>query len=107
NLAIGASRHPVVIRVDAHSELTPDYTRRGIAELRETTAAVVGGVMRAAGHGTVQRAVAAGYNSPYGLGCGAYHGDGVAGPAESAYLGIFRREALEAVGGYDERIRRG
>lgn len=107
NLAIAASTHPVVIRVDAHSTLTPDYTSRGIEALRTRGAANVGGVMRAEGHGRVQRAIAAAYNSPYGLGGGAYHGDGTPGPAESAYLGIFRREVLEAVGGYDESIRRG
>ena len=107
NLAIGASSHPIVIRVDAHSELTPDYTRAGIAALREHNAVNVGGVMRAAGRKPVQRAIARGYNSPFGLGGGAYHGDGTPGPAESAYLGIFRREAIDAVGGYDPGILRG
>lgn len=107
NLAIGASVHPVIVRVDAHSELTPDYTRRGIEALRREGAANVGGVMRAAGATPVQRAIAAGYNSPYGLGGGAYHFDGTPGPAESAYLGIFRAEAVAAVGGYDPYIRRG
>ncbi|NLA65612.1 MAG: glycosyltransferase, partial [Leucobacter sp.] len=99
NLAIAHSSHPVVIRVDAHSELTPDYTTRGIAALRREGAANVGGVMRAAGRTPTQCAIAAAYNSPFGLGGGAYHADGVAGPAESAYLGIFRREAIAAVQG--------
>ncbi len=107
NLAIAASVHPVIVRVDAHSELTPDYTRLGIEALRREHAANVGGVMRAAGATPVQRAIAAGYNSPYGLGGGAYHVDGTPGPAESAYLGIFRAEAVAAVGGYDPHIRRG
>lgn len=107
NHAIGASRHPVIVRVDAHSELTADYTRRGIEALRREGAANVGGVMRAAGRGPVQSAIARGYNSPFGLGGGAYHGDGTPGPAESAYLGIFRREALAEVGGYDPEILRG
>ena len=113
NRAIEASQHPVIVRVDAHSELTPDYTRRGIETLRTVEAesehgtGVVGGIMQAAGATPVQRAIARGYNSPYGLGGGAYHGDGEPGPAESAYLGIFRREALEAVGGYDPAILRG
>ncbi|WP_449278631.1 glycosyltransferase family 2 protein [Leucobacter sp. GX24907] len=107
NRAIAASSHPVVIRVDAHSELTPDYTSRGIESLRATNAANVGGVMRAEGRTPVQRAIARGYNSPFGLGGGAYHGDGTPGPAESAYLGIFRREAIDAVGGYDPGILRG
>lgn len=107
NHAIAESRHPVIVRVDAHSELTPDYTTRGIEALRREGAANVGGVMRAAGDGPVQRAIARGYNSPFGLGGGAYHGDGTPGPAESAYLGIFRREALDEVGGYDPEILRG
>lgn len=107
NAAISASHHPVIIRVDAHSELTPDYTRHGIETLRAQSAANVGGIMRAAGTSPVQRAIARCYNSPFGLGGGAYHGDGEPGAAESAYLGIFRREALEAVGGYDPSILRG
>lgn len=107
NLAIAHTGNDIIVRVDAHSELTPDYTERAIAALRDADAANVGGVMRAAGDGAVQRAIARGYNSPYGLGGGAYHGDGDPGPAESAYLGVFRREALEAVGGYDPEILRG
>lgn len=107
NLAISHSTHPVIVRVDAHSELTPDYTLRAVAALRESGAANVGGVMRAAGSTPVQRAIARCYNSPFGLGGGAYHGDGTAGPAESAYLGVFRRSAMEAVGGYDPAILRG
>nr|WP_209706635.1 glycosyltransferase family 2 protein [Leucobacter exalbidus] len=107
NLAIAHSQHPVIVRVDAHSELTPDYTARAIEALRATGAANVGGIMRAAGSGSVQRAIARAYNSPFGLGGGAYHGDGVAGPAESAYLGVFRRDAVTAVGVYDPAILRG
>lgn len=107
NLAIAQSRFPVIIRVDAHSELVADYTRRGVHVLRTAEAANVGGIMRAGGNTPVQRAIAAAYNSPFGLGGGTYHGDGEAGAAESAYLGIFRREALLGVGGFDEGIRRG
>ena len=107
NRAIAASRYPIIVRVDAHSELTPDYTRLGVEILGSRHAANVGGIMRAAGASDVQRAIARGYNSPYGLGGGAYHGDGAAGEAESAYLGIFRREAIDAVGGYDREILRG
>jgi succinoglycan biosynthesis protein ExoA len=107
NLAIDASNSPVVVRVDAHSELAPDYTRLGVETMLREGAHNVGGIMRAAGHTPLQRAIARGYNSSFGLGGGAYHGDGTPGPAESAYLGIFRRDALLAAGGYDPTIRRG
>ncbi|WP_425562049.1 glycosyltransferase family 2 protein [Microbacterium kribbense] len=107
NLAIRASTHPTLVRVDAHSELPPGYTRAALAILAGTRAANVGGVMRADGRTPFQRAVARAYNSPIGLGGGAYHGSASAGEAESAYLGVMRRSVLDEVGLFDETIRRG
>ncbi|EMY34379.1 glycosyl transferase family 2 [Arthrobacter crystallopoietes BAB-32] len=107
NLALDASRYPVIIRVDAHTELEPHYTARGVATLRRTGAADVGGLMDAQGRTPFQRAVAAAYVSPLGLGGAAYHSGAPEGPAESAYLGVFRREALDAVGHFEETLWRG
>jgi glycosyltransferase involved in cell wall biosynthesis len=107
NAAIRASRYPTIIRVDAHSELSPGYARRALETLRRTGAANVGGVMRADGRTPFQSAVARLYNSPVGLGGGAYHGGAPEGEAESAYLGVMRREVLDEVGLFDESIRRG
>jgi succinoglycan biosynthesis protein ExoA len=106
NLAIAESRHPVVIRVDAHAELPAGYTRAMVEILHETGAANVGGVMHARGRRPFQAAVARAYNSPWGLGGGQYHGAREAGPSDSAYLGVFRRDVLEEVGGYDPGLRR-
>jgi Glycosyltransferases, probably involved in cell wall biogenesis len=106
NLAIAASRHPVVIRVDAHAELPPGYTATMVEFLRRSGAGNVGGVMEARGHGRFQQAVARGYNSRFGLGGGVYHHGEDEVDADSAYLGVFRREVLDAVGGFDERLRR-
>ncbi|WP_141938960.1 glycosyltransferase [Microbacterium sp. SLBN-154] len=107
NIAIRASRYPTIVRVDAHSELEPGYTRRALKTLSRVRAANVGGVMRADGRTPFQRAVARAYNSRIGLGGGAYHGGGVEGDAESAYLGVMRRAVLDEVGLFDESIRRG
>jgi len=107
NLALGATRYPTIVRVDAHSELSPGYTRRALATLARTRAANVGGVMRADGRSPFQRAVARAYNARVGLGGGAYHGGFAEGPAESAYLGVMRRAAVDEVGGFDPSLRRG
>jgi succinoglycan biosynthesis protein ExoA len=108
NLAIAASRFPIIIRVDAHTELAPGYTARGVAALERTGAASLGGIMVATGKPGFQAAVAHAYNSRFGLGGGAYHGETAReGPAESAYMGIFRRDVLDEVGGFDETLRRG
>lgn len=106
NKAIAASRFPIVVRVDAHAELPPGYTRAMVDLLQATGSANVGGVMDAQGRTPFQRAVARAYKTPWGLGGGQYHGAAVAGPADSAYLGVFRREVLDEVGGYDESLRR-
>ena len=107
NRAIRVARYPTIVRVDAHSELEPGYTTRALATLDRVRAANVGGVMKADGRSPFQRAVARAYNSPIGLGGGAYHGGTQEGEAESAYLGVMRREVLHEVGLFDESIRRG
>lgn len=107
NLAIRASRFPTVVRVDAHSVLPAGYTRRALDTLARTRAANVGGLMKAEGLTPFQSAVARTYTSRFGLGGPSYHVGGDEGPCESAYLGVFRRDALDEVGLYDESVRRG
>lgn len=107
NLAVMKSRHPIIVRVDAHSELAPGYTRRAIDTLKRSGAANVGGLMKASGRSRFQMAVARAYNSRFGLGGGTYHSGAKEGPAESAYLGVFKRSVLIEVGLYDESLRRG
>lgn len=108
NLGIAAAQYDVVIRVDAHSELEPGYTTRGVEILHETGAVNVGGIMVAKGRSPFQSCVAKAYNSRLGLGGGAYHSESAeGGPAESAYLGIMRTEVIRSVGGFDETVRRG
>ncbi|MDP4333423.1 glycosyltransferase family 2 protein [Curtobacterium sp. A7_M15] len=107
NVAIRASVHPIVVRVDAHSVLPDDYTRIAVRVLQESGADNVGGIMRAEGRTPFERAVALAYGSRVGLGGTPHHVGGQAGPAETAYLGVFRRDRLFEVGLFDEGIKRG
>ncbi|WP_144764427.1 glycosyltransferase family 2 protein [Curtobacterium sp. 9128] len=107
NVAIRASEHPIVVRVDAHSVLPRDYTRIAVRTLQESGADNVGGIMRAEGRTPFEKAVALAYGSRVGLGGTPHHVGGQAGPAETAYLGVFRRDRLFAVGLFDEGIKRG
>ncbi|MFE9253379.1 glycosyltransferase family 2 protein [Streptomyces sp. NPDC007088] len=101
NAAIKASRHPVVVRVDGHGMLSPGYIDTAVRLLAETGAQNVGGVMHAEGENDWERAVAAAMTSKIGVGNAAFHTGGEAAPAETVYLGVFRREALERQGGYN------
>jgi succinoglycan biosynthesis protein ExoA len=102
NAAIKASRYPVVARVDGHALIPPGYLRLAVATLQETGADNVGGIMAAEGVTPFQQAVAWAMTSRAGVGSARFHTGGRAGPADSVYLGVFRRAALEQVGGYDE-----
>src|SRR5262249_54022420 len=95
NAAIKASRHPALLRVDGHGMLSPDYMATAGRLLEETGAQNVGGVMHAEGENDWERAVAAAMTSKIGVGNAAFHTGGEAGPAQTVYLGVFRREALE------------
>ena len=107
NAAIRASSHPIVVRVDAHSVLPPDYTRIAVDTLLVTGADNVGGIMKAEGSTPFEKAVAHAYGSPEGLGGTQHHVGGKAGPADTAYLGVFQRHRLVEVGLFDEGIKRG
>ncbi|HVY11207.1 MAG TPA: glycosyltransferase family 2 protein [Mycobacteriales bacterium] len=106
NLAIAASRHPVVARVDGHSLLPEGYLQRAVELLDETGADNVGGLMSARGVTDFEQAVAHAMTSKIGVGNAAFHVGGEEGPADTVYLGVFRRSALERVGGYDETFAR-
>jgi glycosyltransferase involved in cell wall biosynthesis len=106
NAAIRASRHAIVARVDGHAELPADYLRVAVELLRTTGAVNVGGLMWAEGRTEFERAVAHAMTSRFGVGNAPFHVGGEEGPADTVYLGVFRREALEAVGGYDEAFTR-
>jgi succinoglycan biosynthesis protein ExoA len=106
NAAVRAAGHQVIARVDGHALLPPGYLTTAVTALMETGAADVGGVMAAEGVTSFARAVAWGMTSRAGVGSAAFHTGGGAGPADSVYLGVYRREAIEQAGGYDEGMLR-
>ena len=106
NAAIAASSGEIVARVDAHAEIPPTYIATAVRVLHETGADNVGGIMDAQGGTPFERAVAVAMKSPLGVGGSRFHVGGSAGEADTVYLGVFRREALDAVGGYDPHFAR-
>ncbi len=106
NLAIATSRFPVIARVDGHSSIPPGYLSRAVELLERTGADNVGGLMSARGVTETEQAIAAAMTSKLGVGNAPFHVGGTDGPADTVYLGVFRRAALERVGGYDETFAR-
>lgn len=106
NRALAASTHDIVVRCDAHAVLPPDYVETAVATLLRTGAANVGGRQRPVGRTPFERAVALATTTFLGTGGARYRVDGPEGPADTVYLGAYRREALEAAGGFNPKMLR-
>ena len=106
NAALAATAQEIVVRVDAHSELCDGYIRHAVETLQRTGADNVGGIMGAVGVTKFESAVAAAMTSPLGVGSAPFHTGGTEGPADTVYLGVFKRSALERIGGYDSSFTR-
>lgn len=106
NAALRATTHPVVVRVDAHGFLPRGYIQQAVTLLETTGAANVGGQMVPEGRTPVEQAVARAMSSVLGIGGAPFHIGGDPGPADSVYLGTFRRDVLERLGGFDETLPR-
>ena len=106
NAALAATAQEIVVRVDAHSELSDGYIRLAVETLQRTGADNVGGIMGAVGVTKFESAVAAAMTSPLGVGSAPFHTGGTEGPADTVYLGVFKRSALERIGGYDSSFTR-
>ena len=104
NAAVAAATHDVIVRVDGHALVPRDYVATAVEALQRTGADNVGGIMAAEGETPFERAVARAMTSKLGVGAAAFHVGGEEGPAPTVYLGVFRRAALERVGGYDESM---
>jgi glycosyltransferase involved in cell wall biosynthesis len=106
NAAIAATRGEVVVRVDAHAQLSDGYIAAAVHAMAATGAVNVGGVQEAVGATPFEDAVAAAMTSWMGTGGGKVHLGGAAGEVDTVYLGVFWRPALEAVGAFDDTLER-
>lgn len=106
NLAAKESRGEILVRIDAHSVVPPDYVSKLVDALERTRAENVGGMQVPTGQNFLERGIAAAMASPFGAGDARYRIGGPAGPTDTVYLGAFRRSVFEQLGGYDERFTR-
>ena len=104
NAAINQSGGEVIVRCDAHAVLPPDYVRTAVEVLEETGADNVGGIQAAVGVAPVERAIAVAMSIPLGVGNARFHYHGEPGPADTVYLGVFRKAVFENFGLFDEAL---
>jgi glycosyltransferase involved in cell wall biosynthesis len=104
NAAIAASHFEVICRIDGHAEISKTYIADAVEIMSSSKAVNVGGVMAAVGQTGFENAVARAMRSPIGVGGARFHIGGTAGPADTVYLGVFKKSAIVDAGGYDSRF---
>lgn len=98
NRAAAVASGEILVRADGHTRFAADFVTCSVAGLLETDAVAVGGRMNPVGSTVFERAVAAAMNSRMILPARFHHATERT-VADTAYLGAFRKDAFEAIGG--------
>lgn len=103
NVALRASRAPLVARMDAHTIYPPDYLALGVARLTRGDADWITGPALPHGVDPGSRRVAAALMTRLGTGgAGFRHASESERESITGFCGVMRRDFLEALGGWDE-----
>ena len=106
NAAIAAASGEIIVRLDAHAVLPPDYVARAVETMQRTGAANVGGMQIPKGETYWERSIAAAMSSPIGAGDARYRTGGPEGEVETVYLGVYDKKVIDNLGGFDEDFAR-
>ena len=100
NVALAYATGDVVVRVDGHTVVAPDYLRACVASLREHRASVVGGGLWPVGVTATGKAIAAAGRSRFAV-PSVYHVATKGQYTDSVYMGAWPRAVLTGAGGFD------
>jgi cellulose synthase/poly-beta-1,6-N-acetylglucosamine synthase-like glycosyltransferase len=104
NRALNQARGEIIVRIDGHSVIAPDYVRVCVDALERTGAACVGGPMVARGTVPFGEAVALATSHPFGVGGARFHYAIEVMETDTVYMGTFRRDVFGWAGGFDEEM---
>ncbi len=106
NIGLDAARGDVILRLDGHAALAPDYLSICVRTLEDSDADCVGGVIESRGEGYIGGAIALAMSSRFGVGGAAFRVGG-AGPVDTIAFGAYRRDVFDRIGHFAEDIERG
>lgn len=104
NLALEQAKGEVIIRVDGHTIIAPNYIRECVAALQRSDADNVGGRMDAVGETRFGEAVALASSSPFGVGGGRFHYSNSEEFVDTVYMGAWPRDVFRRIGLFDEEM---
>ena len=106
NKAITAAKGDIIVRLDAHTDYSPDYFQKIQETFDKTAADIVGGPMRIAAGNAVQNAIGYATSTIFGVGNSSFHFEDFEGFTDSVYLGAWKRSIFEKTGLFDTTFKR-
>ncbi len=104
NAAIRQAKGDIIIRIDGHTLIAPDYVRKCVETLRRTGADNVGGCMTAEGSTSFGKAVAIATSTPFGVGNSKFHYQQAEEEVDSVYMGAWLKQVFTRIGLFDEEL---
>jgi hypothetical protein len=104
NAALARAGGEVIVRVDGHTIIAPDYVSECVSALAASGADNVGGRMDAEGGGPVATAIALATSSPFGVGNSQFHYATGEHWVDTVYLGAWPRTVFERIGPFDAEM---
>lgn len=101
NTALSLARGEVIVRVDGHCVIQPDYLKRCVDLLCTTGADNVGGIQNAIGHSNIGRAIAKATSAKFGVGGARFHYATAGCWTDTVFLGAYKRSVFDRLGGFD------
>ncbi len=102
NAGLREASGAIIVRVDGHTVIAPDYVRQCVAALARTGADNVGGPMTAVGSNPLGAAIALATSSPFGVGGARFHYSNTEEWVDTVYMGAWPREVFARIGSFDE-----
>lgn len=104
NRGIRQSNGGIIVRVDGHTVIAPDYVRQCVMALQSSGGDNVGGRMNAVGETAFGEVVAIATSSPFGVGGARFHYSEQAEWVDTVYMGAWSRSMFARVGLFDEEM---
>ena len=105
NAAMIEARGDIIVRVDGHCVIAPDYIRRCVVHLQNGNIDGVGGPIETIGETAVARTIALAMSSTFGVGGSAFRTrSGETVLVDTVAFPAYTRAAVKRAGPYDERL---
>ena len=105
NRALSITKGDVILRVDGHATISPDYIEQCLKAFKNTDADCVGGPIINSSKGVIGQSIKLAQSSNFGTGGASFRGTLKKGKfVNPLAVGAYKRNVFNSIGGYDEEL---